>query len=106
MVTAPAPTVPQGSRRALLYDRVSTLMQARSGYSGGADGFQIDRCPAYAAAHDWVGVGTLTHTDSGAKWTIDGIIQAPDRAKRGECDVLVVSDTSRFARSLAKKIVY
>ena len=83
-------TAPQTSPlRALLYDRVSTVVQARSGYSGGADGFQLDRCRDYAAARDWVVVGTLTDTDSGAKWEIDGVMQALERAKRGEYEVLV-----------------
>jgi DNA invertase Pin-like site-specific DNA recombinase len=106
MAIALTPTVSQGSRRALLYDRVSTLMQARSGYSGGADGFQIDRCRTHAAARSYVCVGELTDVDSGAEWNIVGIMQALDRAKRSEYDVLVVSDTSRFARNLAKKTVY
>jgi DNA invertase Pin-like site-specific DNA recombinase len=92
--------------RALLYDRVSTMNQARSGYSGGADGFQIERCRAYADARGWACVGTLTDVDSGAEWEIDGIMEALERAKRREYDVLVVSDTSRFARDAVKKIVY
>ena len=106
MASVPVTTPQAAPLRALLYDRVSTVVQSRSGYSGGADGFQLDRCRAYAAARDWVVVGTLTDTDSGAKWEIAGIMQALDRAKRGEYDVLVVSDTSRFARSLGKKIVH
>jgi DNA invertase Pin-like site-specific DNA recombinase len=96
----------QSPVRALLYDRVSTMNQARSGYSGGADGFQIERCRAYADARGWVCIDTLTDVDSGAKWDIDGIMEALDRAKRREYDVLVVSDTSRFARDAVKKIVY
>jgi DNA invertase Pin-like site-specific DNA recombinase len=100
------PAAPAAPLRALLYDRVSTVTQAKSGYSGGADGFQLDRCRAYATSHAWDIVGTLTDTDSGAKWEIAGIMEALDRAKRREYDVLIVSDTSRFARSLAKKVVY
>ena len=92
--------------RALLYDRVSTLHQARSGHSGGADGFQLDRCRAYADTRRFACVGELTDVDSGAEWNIDGIMQALERAKRREYDVLIVSDTSRFARNLAKKTVY
>lgn len=100
------PTAPAVPLRALLYDRVSTVVQAKSGYSGGADGFQLDRCRAYADARTWNVIGTLTDTDSGAKWQLAGIMEAIERAKRGEYDVLIVSDTSRFARSFGKKIVY
>lgn len=92
--------------RAILYDRVSTVVQSKSGYSGGADGFQLDRCRAYLDAHNLTCVGVLTDVDSGAKWQINGVMEAIDRAKRGEYDVLVVSDTSRFARSFGKKVVY
>jgi DNA invertase Pin-like site-specific DNA recombinase len=94
------------ARRALLYDRVSTLAQSRSGHSGGAEGFQLDRCRTHAAARSYICAGELTDVDSGAEWNIAGIMQALERANRGEYDILVVSDTSRFARNLAKKTVY
>jgi site-specific DNA recombinase len=97
---------PGATPRAVLYDRVSTLSQARSGYSGGADGFQLDRCRAHADGRGYAVVGQLTDTDSGAEWNTAGIMQALDLAKQGAYDVLVVSDTSRFARNLAKKCVY
>lgn len=92
--------------RAILYDRVSTKNQARSGYSGGADGFQLDRCRAYAEGRGWSVVGTLTDVGSGANWFLPGLLEAVERAKRHEYDVLVVSDTSRFARDLGKKIMF
>ena len=92
--------------RALLYDRVSTQNQARSGHSGGAEGFQLDRGRRHAAGRGYVVVGEISDVDSGAEWNIDGIMQALDMAKRREYDVLVVSETSRFARNLAKKTVY
>jgi len=99
-------SVPRARPRAILYDRVSTVMQSKVGYSGGADGFQLEACRARADARAYEVVGEITDVDSGAKWNIDGIMAALDRAKRREYDVLLVSDTSRFARSLAKKTVY
>lgn len=93
-------------RRALLYDRVSTKVQSLVGYSSGADGFQLERCEAYATANDIQVIGTITDVDSGAKWEIAGIMEALERAKRHEYELLIVSDTSRFARSMAKKLVY
>jgi len=92
--------------RAILYDRVSTVMQSKVGYSGGSDGFQLDACRLRADARRYEVVGEITDVDSGAAWEIDGIMDALDRAQRREYEVLVVSDTSRFARSLAKKTVY
>jgi len=94
------------ARRAILYDRVSTALQSKAGYSGGVAGFQIDQCRTHAERRGYAVVGTLTDVDSGAEWNTDGIMEALDRASRHEYDVLVVSDTSRFARNLAKKTVY
>jgi DNA invertase Pin-like site-specific DNA recombinase len=97
---------PLSQKRAILYDRVSTVGQSKVGYSGGADGFQIELCRGRADARSYRVVGEITDVDSGAKWEIAGIMEALDRAKRGEYDVLIVSDTSRFARNLTKKTVY
>lgn len=95
-----------GQKRAIIYDRVSTLQQSRAGYSGGKDGYQIEDCRKRAAARSYAVVAEITDVDSGARWEIDGILDVLDRAKRGEYDVLIVSDTSRFARNVAKKTVY
>lgn len=105
MATLPTPR-DQAQPRALLYDRVSTLTQARTGYSGGAEGFQLDLCRAHSERKGYAVIGHKTDVDSGAKWDVAGLIGAIEMAKRGEFDVLVVADSGRFARSLAKKLVY
>jgi DNA invertase Pin-like site-specific DNA recombinase len=92
--------------RAIVYDRVSTVMQAKGGYSGGADGYQLDKCRAFCEARGWPVVGEITDVDSGAEWNIAGLAEAVERAKRGTFDRLVVFETSRFARSVGKKAVY
>lgn len=94
------------SARAILYDRVSTRVQSLAGYSGGAAGYQLSDCRARATARGYVVVGEITDVDSGADWQIAGIMDALDRARRSEYDVLIVPETSRFARNLAKKTVY
>jgi DNA invertase Pin-like site-specific DNA recombinase len=92
--------------RAIVYDRVSTVMQAKGGYSGGADGYQLDKCRAFCESRGWPVVGEITDVDSGAEWNIAGLAEAVERAKRGTFDRLVVFETSRFARSVGKKAVY
>lgn len=91
--------------RAILYDRVSTVLQSTN-YSGGKDGFQLDKCRAFARAHDWPIVGEITDVDSGAEWEIDGVLEAVEKAKRREYEKLIVFETSRFARDVGKKAVY
>lgn len=91
--------------RAILYDRVSTVVQSTN-YSGGKDGFQLDKCKARADAQGWPIVDQITDVDSGAKWEIDGLLEAVEKAKRGEYEKLVVYETSRFARDVGKKAVY
>lgn len=92
--------------RAVLYDRVSTVTQSKVGYSGGADGFQLDLCRERARMQGYRVVRELTDVDSGAKWNTTGIMAALAMARSGEYDVLIVSDTSRFARNVAKKAAY
>src|SRR5215210_6469489 len=105
MALAEAPTKLQ-TLRALLYDRVSTANQAKSGYSSGQEGFQIDLCRAHAERKGYAVTGSRTDVDSGAKWDVDGLLDAIEMAKRGEYNILVVADSGRFARNLAKKLVY
>lgn len=92
--------------RLVLYDRVSTVIQAKTGYSSGEDGFQLDKCRAYAAKIDGDIVDEITDVDTGAKFEIKGLLRAVEMAKRGEYDVLVVYETKRFARDDAKKVIY
>src|SRR5207253_4809974 len=69
-------------------------------------GFQVDLCRAHAERKGYAVVATRTDVDSGAKWEVDGLLEAVNLAKQGELDVLVVADSGRFARNLAKKLVY
>lgn len=91
--------------RAILYDRVSTVIQSTN-YSGGKDGYQLEKCRAYCAARGWPVVGEISDVDSGADLEIDGLLEAVERAERREYEKLVVHETSRFARDLAKKVVF
>ena len=75
MTTIPA-TAKATQPRALLYDRVSTVRQAQGGYSGGKQGFQIDLCRAHSERKGYAVVGHRTDVDSGAKWHIDGLMDA------------------------------
>lgn len=97
---------PSGRRqRARLYDRVSSKAQSESGYSGGEAGYQLDRCEAYCATRGYDIVGRSSDVESGAAWETDGYMAALESAKAGEYDVLVVAETSRFARNVAKKVI-
>lgn len=91
--------------RAILYDRVSTVIQ-KNNYSGGKDGYQFDKCQAYCDARGWPVIGQISDVDSGAEWDIDGLLEAVERAKHREYDKLIVFETSRFARDVGKKAVY
>lgn len=91
--------------RAILYDRVSTVIQSTN-YSGGKDGYQLEKCRAYCVARGWPVVAEISDVDSGADLEIDGLLEAVERAGRREYEKLVVHETSRFARDLAKKVVF
>jgi DNA invertase Pin-like site-specific DNA recombinase len=97
------------AKRALIYDRVSTGMQAKSGYSAGADGFQVQGCLECAQRH-LPGVAFIREpiedVDSGAEWELEGILEALRLAKARAYDVLLVWNTDRFARNTVKRAVY
>lgn len=100
-------SLPQsGRRRYLPYDRVSSMMQARTGYSSGEDGFQLEKCREYIARMDGICLPAITDIDTGGKFEIKGLLRAVEMAKRNEYDVLVVYETKRFARSDYKKVLY
>jgi site-specific DNA recombinase len=95
-----------GKLRAVIYDRVSTTLQVRQGYSHGESGFQVAECRKLA---DEIGA-TVTEVveesgESGAKWDLPGLNRVLDLAKRGAFDVLLCHDPDRLARNLAKQLV-
>ncbi len=73
--------------RAGLYDRVSTLMQKRHGFSLAAQAKDTreyaERLGAEVVAH-W------TDNDSGAEWDLPGLNAMLDAARRREFDLLIV----------------
>ena len=93
---------PPATLRAVIYSRVSTLMQARQGYSLDAQDTDCDRLA------DELGASVLarfTDNDSGAEWDLPGLNAVLDMARRREFDMLIVNDPDRLARSLAKQLV-
>lgn len=95
----------RGPERALHYDRVSTVLQAKGGYSGGPQGFQLDLCRAHSERRGYRVIGEKHDVDSGAKFNIRELMEALEMAKRRELDVLVVAESGRFARNNEKRIL-
>lgn len=91
--------------RAVLYDRVSGVIQATN-YSTGEQGFQHHISRAHSERKRYLVVGAKSDVDSGKKHNIKGLNEALEMARRREFEVLVVADTDRFARSLGKKILF
>jgi DNA invertase Pin-like site-specific DNA recombinase len=94
-----------GTLRAVLYDRVSTENQSESGYSGGDDGFQLDRCRAEAERLGATVVEEIHDVGSGTRWDLPGLDRLFELARARAFNLLIVWDVSRFARNTAKKIV-
>src|SRR5262249_51577004 len=89
--------------RAAIYSRVSTLMQAREGFSLAA---QAKDCYRLADELGATVIGEpFTDNDSGAEWDLPGLNAMLDAAKRHEFDVLIVYDPDRLARNMAKQLV-
>lgn len=86
------------------YERVSTTLQARTGYSLG---IQAESLEAYAAQQGWVLPDDLRFrdTDSGADWDLPGLQAMLEAARQRRFQVLLVWDLDRFARSLVKALV-
>src|SRR3712207_736490 len=88
---SPAPVRPL---RAGLYDRVSTLMQRRNGFSLDA---QEKDTRAYAERLGAEVVQHWTDNDSGAEWDLPGLNAMLDAARRREFDILIVYGPDRLA---------
>ena len=86
------------------YERVSTTLQARTGYSLG---IQAESLEAYAAQQGWILPDDLRFrdTDSGADWDLPGLQAMLEAARQRRFQVLLVWDLDRFARSLVKALV-
>jgi site-specific DNA recombinase len=88
--------------RAAKYRRVSTLEQARTGYSLDAQDRDLDRLAAELGA---AVVAGFEDQDSGAEWDLPGLNALLAAAKRREFDILLVYDIDRLARSMSKQLV-
>ena len=98
MVAVPIPA----TLRAAKYRRVSTLEQARKGYSLDAQDKDLDRLAVELGA---AVVADFEDQDSGAEWDLPGLNALLAAAKRREFDVLLVYDIDRLARSMSKQLV-
>ena len=88
--------------RAAKYRRVSTLMQAREGFSLDAQDKDLDHLATELGA---AVVADFADNDSGAEWDLPGLNALLDAARRHEFDVLLVYDPDRLARNMAKQLV-
>jgi DNA invertase Pin-like site-specific DNA recombinase len=90
---------------AATYERVSTLIQGRHGYSLSAQE-KDDR--QFCADRGWHLPDDLRFVDgedrnaSGKDWDLPGLNRMLDAAKAGRFQVLVVPNTGRFARNMVK----
>jgi len=87
-------------KRALLYGRVSTVVQESDGYSLGS---QRNRARQVAAEARMRVVGEDFEQGSGQDWDLAGISNAIHLAKGGEIDVLVLKNVSRLSRHTGKQ---
>jgi site-specific DNA recombinase len=94
--------LPETSRRATIYCRVSTQEQQERGYSLDA---QARDCQKRADDDHLTVVSTFQDTDSGAAWDLPGLNAMLDAAKSGAFDVVIVYDPDRLARGMAKQLV-
>lgn len=90
------------------YERVSTIVQGRQGFSLTA---QHDSMEEYATAQGWLLPEHLRFRDgeddnaSGARWDLPGLTAMLAAGREGAFTVLIVPDLDRFARSLVKGLV-
>jgi site-specific DNA recombinase len=90
------------------YERVSTLIQGRSGYSLGA---QRQSLEDFVAARGWMLPAHLQFRDgesenaSGGDYNLPGLNEMLEAARRKEFQTLVIPDYDRFARSMTKALV-
>jgi site-specific DNA recombinase len=88
-----------GPRRAILYARVSTDEQARSGYSLAQ---QVEVLREYAASEGYEVLEEVTDPgQSGASLERPGIDRVRDLVASGEVSVVLAQDRDRFAREPA-----
>jgi site-specific DNA recombinase len=89
----------QGSRKAVLYARVSTQEQARSGYSLGQ---QLEALREYAASEGYEVIEEVTDPGhSGASLERPGMDRVRDLVQVGGVSMVLAQDRDRFAREPA-----
>src|ERR687886_1461331 len=89
----------QGFRRAILYARVSTDEQARSGYSLAQ---QMEALREYAASEGYEVLEEVTDPgQSGASLSRPGMDRVRDLVQSGGVSVVLAQDRDRFAREPA-----
>jgi DNA invertase Pin-like site-specific DNA recombinase len=97
-----------GAVIAASYERVSTAVQGRYGYSLGAQALDSAE---FATSNGWALPEHLRFRDgvdqnaSGADWALPGLNAMLDAARRHEFTMLVVPDVDRFARNMAKALI-
>jgi site-specific DNA recombinase len=92
-------SVSQTSKRAVLYERVSTEEQAKHGYSIGD---QLDDLRKHAKGEDYVVVGEFSDPgDSGLFLERPGLDALRERVAAGGVDLVLVRDRDRIAREPA-----
>src|SRR5688500_3360765 len=87
-------------KRALLYGRVSTVVQESDGYSLES---QLVRGRQVAALAKMRVVAEDFEQGSGQDWDLTGVLSVIQRSKRGEFDVLVLKNVSRLSRKRGKQ---
>jgi DNA invertase Pin-like site-specific DNA recombinase len=93
-------------QRAIIYDRVSTILQVRQGFSHGKDGFQVADCRKLAEELGAEIVEEIQESgESGADWDLPGLNRVLDATKQHRIDLLICQDPDRLARNLAKQLV-
>lgn len=99
---------PAAAITAATYERVSTRVQGRAGFSLIA---QHQSGEEFARAQGWRLPDYLRFRDgddanaSGADWDLPGLTAMMEAARRREFQVLIVPDLDRFARSMVKGLV-
>lgn len=94
------------TKRAVLYARVSGDDRAKEGRNLKG---QLEMGRKYALERGYTIVAELAEDErgaSGADWDLPQLNKALEMARAGEFDVLIVRELDRFARALAKQIVF
>jgi site-specific DNA recombinase len=92
-------------KRAVLYARVSSDDRGKDGRNLAG---QLGMCRKYAQERSWRVVAELAEDDrgaSGASFELPRLDQVPKMAQSGGFDILIVRESDRLSRNLAKQLV-